>query len=386
MLLFLTSLLGVELCATPIVKEQEEQIIDAIPKDTINRAAEDFVVASLMLAEPGNIIYSIFGHTCIRLRCPSFDLDYCFSYESEYRPNRIFDFFKGKLKMGLFAIPTAEYCSNYLKEGRGVREYILNLPIDVKRELWRVLDEYYLQGNQLKYDYFHRGCAITCVHFVKEALNEIPIIYDRSLYNYSPTGLDLAKKYTGDAPWNFFIGCFLVGPEMNTPLYGDNQLIIPIDLVKNWQKATVNGMQLLSAEYTVWVKSTIDNQKRWFTPIIAMLLLLLLSIINLFWKQSYFDWFILIAQTIIGIGLVYLMFYSNLCCISWNWLLIPFNPLPILFWRWRKKWALPYAIGLVIWCIAMAVSIVWGHIIVDWSHILMVISWIIILLKIYKKH
>jgi predicted aldo/keto reductase-like oxidoreductase len=76
--------------------------------------------------------------------------------------------------MGLFAIPVEDYCEQYRKEGRGVYEYKLNLPIEVKRELWRVMDEHLAEGIRLPYDYYHRGCAIACVKFVQEALSRYP--------------------------------------------------------------------------------------------------------------------------------------------------------------------------------------------------------------------
>lgn len=75
------------------------------------------------------------------------------------------------------------------------------------------------------------------------------------------------------------------------------------------------------------------------------------------------------------------MYFSNLCCTSWNWLLIPFNPLPAILWHWRKYWALPYAGILLIWICVMIGLALWGHILVDWSHILLVVAWMIIVLK-----
>ena len=78
----------------------------------------------------------------------------------------------------------------------------------------------------------------------------------------------------------------------------------------------------------------------WFTPMVLAIILLIMSIVNIFWSRPYFDWLILVAQTIIGCGMTYLIFFSNLCCTEWNWLIIPFNPLPAICWKWRKYWVL----------------------------------------------
>ena len=110
-------------------------------------------------------------------------------------------------------------------------------------------------------------------------------------------------------------------------------------------------------------------------------MLLLLAIANLFWKRPYFDWLMLAIQTMLGVVLFYLIYFSNLCCASWNWMLIPFAPLPILLWHWRKYWALPYAGALVIWSIYMVVLPLWEERIIDLSHVMLILAWILVIIK-----
>ena len=365
------------------IVDAEGQYVDTVFNDNVDRTAEDFVIASLLVADPGTVMYSVLGHACLRLQCPAFGMDYCFSYESEGVQNRVLDFLAGKLMMGLFAIPVEDYCAQYREEGRGVYEYTLNLPIEVKRELWRVLDEHIAQGHRLPYDYYHRGCATTIVDFVKEALGEKVIVYDRSLYKFSPTGRDLVKANTTKALWVRFVACFISGNDVDEPLVGDRQLLIPADLVHAWQEAKVDGEYLLESEPVVLVEGEPKVAVGWFTPMVSAIILLILSIANLFWIRPYVDWLMLAAQTLIGCFMTYLICFSDLCCTDWNWLIIPFNPLPVICWKWRKHWALPYAGILTIWCIAMASMTVWGHVLVDWSHIIMVVAWIIIVIKQY---
>ena len=96
---------------------------------------EDFVKTSLIIASPGDMLYSKVGHCAIRMQCPQYKLDYVFSYESEDARQKVLTFLAGKLKMGMFSVPTDEYISSYKKEGRSVTEYTLNIPIDAKRNL-----------------------------------------------------------------------------------------------------------------------------------------------------------------------------------------------------------------------------------------------------------
>lgn len=363
------------------IVDEQGQYVDTTFHDNVDRTAEDFVIASLLVADPGTVLYSVLGHACIRLQCPAFGMDYCFSYESEDVRQRVFSFLAGKLMMGLFAIPVEEYCEQYREEGRGVYEYKLNLPIEVKRELWRVMDEHLAEGIRLPYDYYHRGCAITIVDFLKEALGGLDIVYDKSLYSSVPTGRDLVKAYTTKALWIRFVACFIAGNDVDKPLIGEEQLLIPIDLIQAWQKATVNGVLLLASEPVVLVEGEPKVANGWFTPMMLAVFLLVLSVANLFWKRPYFDWLMLLAQTFVGCFVTYLICFSDLCCTDWNWLIIPFNPLPLIFWRWRKYWALPYVGVLTIWCIAMSAITILGHVLVDWPHIVLVVAWIMIMIK-----
>ena len=368
------------------IVDAEGQYVDTVFNDHVDRTAEDFVIASLLVADPGTVMYSVLGHACLRLQCPDFGLDYCFSYESEGVQNRVLDFLAGKLMMGLFAISVEDYCAQYREEGRGVYEYTLNLPIEVKRELWRVLDEHLAEGIRLPYDYYHRGCATTALEFIKEALGETEIVYDKSLYETSPTARELCIKHSKRALWVQFFALLIVGDEADEPLVGEKQLIIPTDLVHAWQQATVNGKPLLASEPNILVEGEPKVADGWCTPMVLAILLLVLAIANLFLGKPYFDWVMLTAQTLVGCGMTYLIFFSDLCCTEWNWLIIPFNPLPAIGWKWRKYWALPYAGVLAVWCVAMTAITIWGHVLVDWSHILMVVSWIIIVIKQYTQN
>lgn len=105
-----------------------------------------------------------------------------------------------------------------------------------------------------------------------------------------------------------------------------------------------------------------------------VLRLLALTLICVLLKIKVMDYVLLGIQTLLGIVAVFLVFFSTFCCTEWSWLIIPFNPLPLIFWKWRRKWALPYAIGLIIWC---AFMFFWPHILTDNAYILMVAAMII---------
>ena len=114
------------------------------------------------------------------------------------------------------------------------------------------------------------------------------------------------------------------------------------------------------------------------TPNMIALALLVLVIAGWLIKRPYMDWLMLGIVTLIGLLMTYLVVISTLPCTGWNWLIIPFNPLLAIAWKWRKYWALPYAGLLVAWMIGMVVP---THRLVDPSMLILTASWVGVLVK-----
>lgn len=348
--------------------------------DTIDRLAPDFVTVSLIVCDPSEVLYSTLGHAALHLQCPVFDLDYVFSYESENVRDKIWTFLKGDLKMGMVAFPTDEFLDIYRETGRGVKEYTINLTPEQEQKLWEVMDNLAAKGANLPYDYFRRGCAKSVVQVIHKALGTSTIHYSLWDEKYTKhTMRELGVMFVGDsAPWERFFLFFLVGSEFDKDYPCEQKLIVPTDLVEVWQQASFNnGTPVLDSEPRILLEATRHNEGTWCTPLLVSLLLLLLALVP--WKGV--DYALLALYTLIGAVMTYLILFSGLPCTDWNWLIIPFNILPAIFWHWRKYWALPYAAILLIWCLVMSGEFFWGHILVDWPHIILTLSLAIVICK-----
>lgn len=347
--------------------------------DTIDRLAPDFVTVSLVVCDPDEVLYSTLGHAALHLQCPTFDLDYVFSYESENVRDKIWTFLKGDLKMGMFALPTDSFLLTYQYSGRGVSEYTINLSPAQKQKLWKIMDNHVMEGANIPYDYFHRGCAKSVVHVMHEALGKSAIHYAPWPDKYTKqTQREIVRNFINGAPWEEFLMYFLIGVEGDKPYPCEQKLIVPTDLVEVWQEATFdNGDVVLDNQPRVLLDATRHNEGTWCTPLLVSLILLLLAFVP--WKGV--DYTLLTLYALIGAGMTYLILFSGLPCTDWNWLFIPFNILPVLAWPWRRYWALPYAAILFLWCLVMIGEYFWGHVLVDWPHILLALSFCVLLLK-----
>ncbi len=358
--------------------------------DNINRLADDFVDVYVVVSTPGDVLYSILGHAALYLVCDTFDLEYIYSYESESVQGKVFRFLLNDLKMGMTAIPMKDYLAPYIDEGRGVCGYKLNLPPEVEIELWRVLDTRLEEGIELQYDYIKRGCAISIVDNIQEAIRSANQQYGTTYQiDYAPWGSEFDRTLReicyDNSPngWERFYCITLVGGQVDNPnLPKEEKLICPNELVATWQQAKINNNALLSSDKITFLSAQKEYKTEPFTPLYASILLLLLSLLNLAWRRPYFDWLLLAIQTLLGILMVWLLF-SPLPGSEWSWLIIVFNPLPLVFWKWRRHWSMWYILIIVVWCMGMLLA---PHRLVEYAHIFLALSFALVLFKQHRSN
>ena len=350
---------------------------------SVVRAEEEvdnnYVVASLLVAQQGDMLYSCAGHAFLRMECPSLHLDYCFSYEGEPVRNQVARFIAGKLKMGMFAVKTDDFLEQYKKAGRGVKAYRLNLPLETKKRMWQRLDEMYSEGVRLPYDYVKRGCAISCKNIVENSLSPNHFIsYTEWPDHFSKTrGEILGECLEDNYPWNKFFLYSIAGSEAWKDVDKDEKLIVPEDLISVWQKATVDGEAIIKdapCELVPW--NSQETEKTVITPLLLSLLFLVICLAASIFEWSLMKCIAFILQTAIGIVLTYIFFVSDLPNTDWTWLLVPFNPLPLLFCKYIKRLSPIYSIVLLVWLLGIAAYPVK---MVDYSYYILCVSLLVIL-------
>ena len=335
-----------------------ESVQDGLPEDGINRDAPDFVTASLLVMGPGDELYSCAGHAALRMECPAYNLDFCFSYESESVRDKVLTFFRGKLKMGMFAIPTGEYLKNYRESGRGVTQYRLNLPIAVKRSLWEILDNKVSEGAELPYDFLKRGCAQSVLGLIQTALgaNHLKMQVESWPERYSWTLREFVNFEVTEYPWNLFFLNTLVGIETDRDLPKINRIILPHDLLDFLRTAHVADVPVITEPGVELLPQGPASPKPWVTPMMVACLFAALSVAYGFLRWRGISILFLSIQSLAGLFFSYLVFVSDLPATSWNWLVVPFNLLPLVFWKWRRQWALWFARVLVVWLAYMLLA------------------------------
>lgn len=343
--------------------------------DTIDRLADDFVFASLMVADPTDWrddLLGTQGHAFLRLQCPVFDLDYCFSYESEHVNTQLSKYASGKLKMGIFAIPTNEYLEDYRKWNRTVHEYHLNLPPEVEVRLWEIMDNKLSKGLSMKLDLNRRGCAISVVHFIKAALRDIPIVYPQGTRYETLSRREIIYQDMEANPWLRLISCAMIPNAYDKDCPIDEKLIVPADLAELWSQSTVNGNVFAIYIGDIVQSSFVESNTTFFTPQVFAWTILLITLLLILFGAYWWEWFLLSIQFLVGILLLYAAIFTQQFAGAGWLMMVLFNPLPLLLWNWRQYWQLPYAVVLMIEALVL---ICWPHMLVDPSYTILLLSY-----------
>lgn len=311
---------------------------------------EDFVIASVLVASPGSAVYSVFGHTALRLECPVHQLDYVFSYENEEHGFMELRFLAGVTHGRTACVPTSHFIQNYASEGRGVEQYRLNLPIAVKQRLWQIMDNHAMEA-ETKYDFYDQSCGRKVYHWLREASGENALFTSNSAY-FQPTSYELCAVQADDV-WNrWALMTLFQGQTQSEDVQQSAKVRTPQDLLEVLKMTTYNGKPILSSTPEQVQPRTYYYRSTWIpSPEVLACALLLLALLNLYLRNVYLRVGLLLPMLALGTMALYLVIYRPFVGAEWNWLVIPFSPIPFLLWRWRRWWTLPMAAVCLLWAV-----------------------------------
>lgn len=310
--------------------------------------SSNFVTASLLVASPSNAFYSNLGHCTLRMECPSFNLDYCFSFETDVSSSDWLRFFAGQANGHIVAVPTTQYLESYQKEGRSVMQYELNLTHHEKQELWRILDQDMVADNNRKYNFLQNNCSSISLFMVEDALQGEEFKYKWPNYMVYDTGYAI-RNVTRNASWMQFVSILLIGTEADQH-WDNRQRISPESIAPIMTESVIvdslgHQRPAIIGQPKTLLPLTVKFAPPTVTPfmILGALLAWALLVSLLEWKKRWCgiaratDIVLFVTQTIAGVMLVHLSFVSSLFGTHWNWYLVPLNPLPLLIWLTMRK-------------------------------------------------
>jgi hypothetical protein len=292
---------------------------------------------SILTCEEGNELYSLFGHTAIRIKDEANGLDVVYNYGTfDFRTENFYlKFIKGDLQYFVSAYSFNEFYYEYTLENRSIYEQNLNLTTIQKQQLFDTLN-HSLQSDEKYYTYkfIDRNCTNMVVDKVNQALGQNAIVkttekgksYREILYPY------LENHFYENLGINIIFG--KATDENGERLFLPNQFMESLKVAEfNGKPISEQPKSILKAEPTASKKSLWNN----FNTFCLVLVLIV------FTRKS---WVYLVYFTAIGLLGVFLSlvgFYSLHEEVSWNYNVMLFNPLLLVFvflyWRKNFVWA-----------------------------------------------
>ena len=306
-----------------------------------NASSMDRVRISLLTCAPGSEIYALFGHSAIRYENPDQQEDWVFNYGmfSFKDPNFVMRFVKGETDYQLGVIPFAYFEAEYAMRGSSVYQQVLNLTNDEKELLVNLLKENYLPANRVyRYNYFYDNCTTRARDKIEESIQG-KVIYPKNEKEVSFR--DILHEFMVDSHWSEFGIDLCLGSEADQPIDERKQMFAPFYMLGAARGAMIHRgdtvVPLVLEEVKI-VDAVLEDEPAFpLSPIFCSLLLLLVTMVVVAWSirkgPSCLAWNALLffLQGIGGCIIAFLFFFSLHPTVGSNWLLMLFNPLPLLY-------------------------------------------------------
>ena len=219
---------------------------------------------SILTCDPGNEIYSLFGHSALRIKDTKNQIDMVVNWGLfEFSENQFefgYDFAKGRLNyfMGLQSMTNFIY--EYARSNRGVREQVLNLDEQEKLNLLSIISENYKPENRnYRYEFFYDNCSSRIRDLLVEVFKK-KINFHKSTLADKNTFREIIHQYLKYDPW-LELGIDLVlGKKIDVLVSNNNLMFLPEKVESILDKSQVENES--EKKNIILTKSTIVNSNK----------------------------------------------------------------------------------------------------------------------------
>ena len=321
----------------------------------------DSIQISLLTCSPGKEVWAQYGHTAIRYYDKESGEDLAinygiFSLDQTYFIPR---FVLGMTDYRMGVQPMDMFLAQYSYEGRGVVEQVLNLSAEDKEVIYKALQENMKPENVVyRYNYFFDNCTTRARDMLVNHLHG-KVVYPPA--EEDATFRSMIHKWNNKYEWSQFGENLLLGVNADRKTTKSEQQFLPENLRNDFDKATYKGKPLVK-ETNVLLDAETEVAEPAFplSPLSIALIFAAISLVMMLFsyrrQQVYWAWDLALMLTSGLMGIVFfVMIFSQHPCVSLNFILLFFNPLPLFFLYstikkkkviWWKTWGVLIILGL----------------------------------------
>ena len=297
---------------------------------------------SLITCESGNELYSIFGHSAIRVFDDSLHINEVYNYGTfDFdTPNFYGKFLAGKLNYMLSAYNFKYFLPSYYREKRAVSEQELNLKPDEKQRLYEALEINRRPENKFyRYDFFFDNCATRIRDIVLSSING-EVIYTKK-DTIDMTFRDMLHLYLNKQPWTRDGIDIILGSRIDRKVTVWESMFLPDYLKDYFMNVNIkNGSEirpLVESDVSLLKFDKADIGTSKLTPeFVTWSLFVVLFILTLLEKRAFkrrivlTDRLLLLATGVLGSLIFYLWFISEHLATNDNYNMLWAMPINII--------------------------------------------------------
>lgn len=322
---------------------------------------------SLLTCGSGNELYSVFGHSAIRVcdTTQQFDLIFNYGIFDFKDPNFYMNFVRGKLNYMLGVYNFSDFLEQYKEEKRWVYQQELNLTVAEQQNLFDFLVRNYQPENRYYlYDFLFDNCSSRIRDVLVKVLpNQITFPTYYLDITGEPTFRDLLHSYLNGSPWTKLGIDILLGKRVDRPATASEYMFLPDYLLEAFGRASINGEPLvIHSEYLYQNTEAPTSNKTLFVPLIVLITLLVLSIVAHAMKLplKWFDVTIFFILGVLGLFLIFMWFGTDHYVTKYNLNLLWAVPTHcivafILLKKRLPRWTLWYFAANTLLCLILLV-------------------------------
>lgn len=306
---------------------------------SINAIDEVNTQFSLLTVKPRpNKVYTIYGHTALRVKHLDSDTDVVFSWGTFNfnAPNFIYRFMKGDTNYYLELIDFDDFYASYYFNNSTVVEQTLNLNPEEKTALMNMLHKNMKPENiHYLYNFLLDNCT-TRVRDLIEKSSKVRYPEQKEDVSYR----DLIHSCTEPYPWMTFGIDLILGRDLDSLVNLRQEMFLPEHLMLAIEDTKLSdGRSLVSSTETIMEAEMEDNGNISFflnSPLISgwviFAVLLALTIIS-YKKKRNIAWIFSILFLVAAVGgsiVVFISFFSIHPCTWPNWNILWLHPLQLI--------------------------------------------------------
>ena len=275
---------------------------------------------SILTCEKGNELYSLFGHTAIRVKDEASNLDIVYNYGTfDFRTENFYlKFIKGNLQYFVSAYPYSDFYEEYVQENRSIYEQVLRISAPQKQQLFDALNTTLFSDEKYyTYKFIDRNCTTMVVDKVNETLGEKCVV---KTTNLDQTYREILFPYLETHFYENLGINIIFGEKVDRK---GEILFLPDEFMESLKTAKTNQLLLAENPITLLQSQKIAFPKSlWNNYYTFCIALILLVVSRKKWLYSVY----FIFTGLLGIFLLSVGFYSFHEELLFNYNSLLFNP------------------------------------------------------------